>query len=88
MQVSTFLTHSGFAEVFKIHVVLILDELDKLPNNLKTQMNYSWIARQIHIGRALAFLLSMSDFKSETSFGFFSENYTRYCFWNFRKIET
>ena len=37
---------------------------------------YSWIAHQLDIGRTSAFLLLMSDFKSETSFGFLIENYT------------
>ena len=36
---------------------------------------YSWITHQMHIGTTLAFLLSRSNFKSETSFGFLSPNY-------------
>ena len=37
---------------------------------------YSWIARQLQVGRTLAFLLARSNFKSETSFGFLSPDYT------------
>ena len=44
---------------------------------------YSWIANQLHIGRTPAFLLSKSDFKSLTSFGFLIENYTGHVFWIF-----
>ena len=36
---------------------------------------YSWIACQLQVGRMLAFLLAKSDFKSETSFGFLSQDY-------------
>ena len=38
--------------------------------------DYSWIERQLQVGRTLAFLLARSDFKPETSFGFLSPNYT------------
>ena len=38
--------------------------------------SYSRIARQLQVGRTLAFLLARSDFKSETSFGFLSPDYT------------
>ena len=38
--------------------------------------DYSWIAYQMDIGTTLVFLLSRSDFKSETSFGFPSPNCT------------
>ena len=41
--------------------------------------HYSWIAHQMDIGTTLAFLLSRSDFKSETSFGIPSPNYTCEC---------
>ena len=37
---------------------------------------YTWIVHQMDIGTTLAFLLSRSVFKSETSFGFPSQNYT------------
>ena len=43
------------------------------PNRAKT---YGWIERQLQVGRKLAFFLERSDFKSETSFGFLSPNYT------------
>ena len=46
---------------------------------------YSWIAHHLDIGRILAFLLSMSGFKSETSFGFLIENYTGHVLWTFVK---
>ena len=46
---------------------------------------YSWIAHQLDIGRMQAFLLWMSDFKSETSFGFRIENYMSHVFWIFPK---
>ena len=48
---------------------------------------YSWIARQLDIERTPTFLLLMSDFKSETSFGFVIENYTRHVFLIFRRIK-
>ena len=38
--------------------------------------HYSWIAHQMDIETMLVFLLSRFDFKSETSFGFPSPNYT------------
>ena len=34
---------------------------------------------QLHIGRTQAFLLSMSDFKFLTSFGFLIQNFTEHC---------
>ena len=37
---------------------------------------YSWIARQLQVGRTFAFLLARSDFKPETSFGFLIPDYT------------
>ena len=46
-------------------------ELAKINSN-----TYSWIARQLQVGCALAFLLARSDFKPETSFGFLSPDYT------------
>ena len=42
---------------------------------------YSWIACQLQVGRTLTCLLSRSDFKSETSFGFLSANYTGQSTW-------
>ena len=41
-----------------------------------TPFAYSWIARQLQVGRTLAFLLARANFKSETSFGFLSPDYT------------
>ena len=38
---------------------------------------YSWTGRWLHFGLTLAFLLSLSDYKSQISFGFLSPNYTR-----------
>ena len=37
---------------------------------------YSWIDCQLEVGTTLAFLLSRSNVKSETSFGFLGPNYT------------
>ena len=45
-------------------------------DNVHCQRSYGWIAHQMHIGTALACLLSRSNFKSETSFVFPSPNYT------------
>ena len=36
----------------------------------------SWIACELQVGRTLTFLLSRSNFKYETRFGFLSPNYT------------
>ena len=44
--------------------------------NCSAHFIYSWIARQMDIGTTLASLLLRSNFKSETSFGFLSPNYT------------
>ena len=41
------------------------------------QLGYGWIAHQMYIETSLAFLLSSSDFKSETSFGIPGPKYTR-----------
>ena len=49
---------------------------DESVKELEVQTRYSWITHQMDIGTTLAFLLSRSDFKSETSFGFPSPNYT------------
>ena len=48
---------------------------------------YSWIARQLDIECTPTFLLLMPNFKSETSFGFVIENYTRHVLSIFRKIK-
>ena len=48
---------------------------------------YSWIARQLDIERTPTCLLWMTDFKSETSFGFVIENYMRHVFSFFHKIK-
>ena len=42
---------------------------------------YNWIAHQLEIERRPAFLLSVSDFKYVTSFGFLIENYTSHVVW-------
>ena len=39
-------------------------------------IDYSWITCQLEVKTALSFLLSSSGFKSKTSFGFLSPNYT------------
>ena len=39
-------------------------------------IDYSWIADQLDIERTPEFLLSISDFKSVTSFGVLIQNYT------------
>ena len=57
---------AGIKARFKIQVLTII----------KGKLTYSWIERRLQVGRTLAFLLAMSDFKSETSFGFLSPNYT------------
>ena len=48
---------------------------------------YSWIGHRLQAGLTLAFLLWPSDFKSKTSFGFLSPNYTQHVFWVFSKVE-
>ena len=45
------------------------------------------IAHQLDIGRTPVFLLSMSNFKSVVSFGFFIQNYTMNDIWIFVKPE-
>ena len=42
---------------------------------------YSWIGHRLQTGLTLAFLLLSYNFKSETSFGFLSPNYTGHVFW-------
>ena len=39
-------------------------------------MIYSWIANQLGIGASFGVVISRLDFKSETSFGFLSSDYT------------
>ena len=46
---------------------------------------YSWIGHRLQTGLTLAFLLWLFDFKTKTSFGFLSPNYTGYLFWIFSK---
>ena len=46
---------------------------------------YSWIGHRLQTGLTLAFLLWLSDFKTKTSFGFLSPNYTGHVFWFFSK---
>ena len=46
------------------------------PGRSAIEPSYSWIACQLQVGHTLAFLLLRSDFKSETSFGFLSPDYT------------
>ena len=58
-----------------------------LRSNIRVKSQYSWIAHQLDIGTMLAFLLSGSDFKSETSFGFPGPNYTRQNTWFFVKSQ-
>ena len=46
--------------------------------------DYSWIDHRLQAGLTLAFLPWLSDFKSATSFGFLSPNYTYVaCFFSF-----
>ena len=49
----------------------------RLPVRMAEQLkkvDYSWIGHRLQTGLTLAFLLSRSDFKSGTSFGFISQN--------------
>ena len=46
---------------------------------------YSWIDHQLQTGLTLAFLLRLSDVKTETSFGFLGPNYTGHVVWIFSK---
>ena len=50
-----------------------------------THLTYSWIGHRLQTGLTLAFLLWLSDFKTKTSFGFPSANYTGHVFWFFFK---
>ena len=68
------------------HIIFILSHIfDRFPkpNTTIYPLLYSWIARQLGIGRTSAFLLSMFDSKSAPSFGFLIENYTGHVFWIF-----
>ena len=53
------------------------------PNGRETQhliwwhILYSWIDHRLEVGPTLAFLLSLSGFKSNTGFGFLVKNYTQ-----------
>ena len=40
----------------------------------QNMFDYSWIACQLEVGTTLAFLLTRSNFKSETNFGFLDPN--------------
>ena len=44
---------------------------------------YNWIHHQLQTGLTLAVLLWLSNFKTKTSFGFLSPNYTGRVFWIF-----
>ena len=46
---------------------------------------YSWTSHRLQTGLTLVFLLWLSNFKTETSFGFLSPNYTGHVFWIFSK---
>ena len=62
------------------------DQSDQI--NRKDQVikwEYSWIAHQLGIVILSSLLLLKSDFKSETSFGFLSPNYTGQVTWFFVK---
>ena len=47
--------------------------------------NYSWIGHRLQTGLTLVFLLLLSNFKTKTSFGFLSPNYTGRVFLIFSK---
>ena len=53
----------------------------------KASHKHSWIAHQMDIKTTLEFLLLRSDFKSETSFGFPSQNKTRQDTWILCKLQ-
>ena len=48
---------------------------------------YSWIGQRLHFELTPALLLSLSDFKTKTSYVFLSLKYTRHVFLIFRKIK-
>ena len=72
-------------DIFGAH--LFLDDEDVVKNRLSaaemadfsailSYPDYSWIAQELQSVLTLAFLLWMSNFKSETSFGFVNPKYT------------
>ena len=77
-----FETHTTFSKNFALLLALLCGSKALLIQGPRDS-GYSWIGYQLDIWRRPTFWLSVSNFKSVTSFTFLTKNYMRHHFWIF-----